>query len=46
MSDGRWREFYDSMVTMGAYPGNLDLSKVYTFQFVNKRHGIQLKGGA
>ena len=46
MSDGRWREFYDSMVTMGAYPGNLDLSKVYTLQFVNKRHGIQLKGGA
>ena len=46
MSDTRWRQFYDAMVTVGAYPGNLDLSKAYTLQFVNKRHGIQLKGGA
>ena len=44
MSDARWRQFYDAMVTVGAYPGNMDLSKAYTLQFVNKRHGIQLKG--
>lgn len=44
MSDARWRQFYDAMVTVGAYPANMDLSRAYTLQFVNKRHGIHLKG--
>lgn len=44
MSDARWRQFYDAMVTVGAYPAGLDLSKAYTLQFVNKRHGMSLKG--
>jgi len=45
MTDGRWREFADSMIKAGVYPANLDVSKAYTLQFVNKGHGMHLKRG-
>ena len=43
MTDARWKEFTDTMVKAGVYPADLDLSKAYTLQFINKGHGIQLK---
>ena len=45
MSDARWREFADSMIKAGVYPADLDVSKAYTLQFINKGHGMQLKRG-
>jgi NitT/TauT family transport system substrate-binding protein len=45
MTDARWREFADTMVKAGVYPADLDVSKAYTLQFVNKGHGMQLKRG-
>jgi NitT/TauT family transport system substrate-binding protein len=43
MTAGRWREFADSMVKAGVYPADIDVSKAYTLQFINKGHGMQLK---
>jgi NitT/TauT family transport system substrate-binding protein len=43
MTDQRWREFADTMVKAGVYPADLDVSKAYTLQFVNKGHGMHLK---
>jgi len=43
MTDARWKAFYDALQPTGMYPANLDLSKAYTLQFVNKGHGINLK---
>jgi NitT/TauT family transport system substrate-binding protein len=43
MSDARWREFSDTMVKAGVYPADIDVSKAYTLQFVNKGHGMNLK---
>jgi NitT/TauT family transport system substrate-binding protein len=45
MTDARWREFAGTMVKGGVYPADLDLSKAYTLQFVNKGHGMHLKRG-
>jgi len=45
MTAARWREFADTMVKAGVYPADLDVSKAYTLQFVNKGHGINLKRG-
>ena len=45
MTAARWREFADSMIKAGVYPADLDVSKAYTLQFVNKGHGMQLKRG-
>ena len=45
MTDARWREFADSMVKAGVYPAEINVSKAYTLQFVNKGHGMSLKRG-
>ena len=45
MTAARWREFADSMVKAGVYPADIDVSKAYTLQFVNKGHGMNLKRG-
>jgi len=44
MSEERIKSFYDKMVTAGLYkPGDVDLSKVATTQFVNKGFGLDIK---
>jgi NitT/TauT family transport system substrate-binding protein len=43
MSDARWKEFTDTMVKAGVYPADIDASKAYTLQFINKGHGMNLK---
>lgn len=43
MTDARWKEFADQMVKAGVYPADLDVTKAYTLQFVNKGHGMHLK---
>ena len=45
MIDARWREFADTMIKAGVYPADLDVSKAYALQFVNKGHGMNLKRG-
>lgn len=44
MSAGRIKDFYDQMVKAGLYKaGDVDLAKVATLQFVNKRVGMDQK---
>ena len=44
MNAQRVRDFYDKMVRAGLYkPADVDLSKVATFQFVNKGIGLDLR---
>jgi NitT/TauT family transport system substrate-binding protein len=44
MSAARVKDFYDKMVKAGLYkPGEVDLSKVATTQFVNKKVGLDVK---
>ncbi len=44
MSEARIKDFYDKMVKAGLYkPGEVDLSKVATTQFVNKGIGLDVK---
>lgn len=44
MKPERIKDFYDKMVRAGLYkPGEVDLSKVATFQFVNRGAGLDLK---
>jgi NitT/TauT family transport system substrate-binding protein len=38
MTDSRWKEFFDTMVTAGVYPATLDYRQAYTLAFTN--HGI------
>jgi NitT/TauT family transport system substrate-binding protein len=46
MTDARWKEFADTMVKAGVYPADLDVTKAYTLQFINKGHGMNLKRGS
>jgi len=41
MTDARWKGFTAQMIEMGLYPRDLDLGKVYTLQFVNKKVGMK-----
>lgn len=41
MTDERWKEFYDTMVSTGVLPAGVDLSRAYTLKFVNKRVGLK-----
>ena len=41
--DAKQKSFYDKMVTAGAVPAGVDLSKVYTNEFVCKSVGMELK---
>lgn len=44
MSEARIKDFHDKMVKAGLYkPGDVDLSKVATTQFVNKKIGLDIK---
>jgi NitT/TauT family transport system substrate-binding protein len=43
MTAARWKEFADSMIKAGVYPADIDVSKAYTLQFINKGHGMNLK---
>lgn len=43
MTAARWKEFAGTMVKAGVYPADIDVSKAYTLQFVNKGHGMNLK---
>src|SRR5262245_15707266 len=43
MTDARWTDFHATMVEAGLYAADLDLSRAYTLEFVNKKHGMQLK---
>ena len=44
MSEGRIADFYAQMVKAGLYKaGEVDLSKVATLQFVNKKVGLDVK---
>jgi len=44
MSAARVKDFYEQMVKAGLYkPGEVDLAKVLTTQFVNKKVGMDLK---
>jgi NitT/TauT family transport system substrate-binding protein len=44
MNEARIKDFHAQMVKAGLYkPGEVDLSKVATFQFVNRKVGVDLK---
>ena len=44
MSEARIRNFYEQMVKAGLYKaGEVDLAKVATLQFVNKKVGVDVK---
>jgi NitT/TauT family transport system substrate-binding protein len=44
MNEARIKDFHDKMVKAGLYkPGEVDLSKVATTQFVNKGIGLDIK---
>lgn len=44
MNAARVKDFYEQMVKAGLYkPGEVDLSKVATYQFVNKKLGLDVK---
>jgi len=44
MDEARVKDFYDKMVKAGLYkPGEIDLSKVVTTQFVNKGVGLDVR---
>lgn len=43
MTDARWKAFQQALAPTGMYPADIDLSKAYTLQFVNKGHGLNLK---
>jgi NitT/TauT family transport system substrate-binding protein len=41
MTDARWKEFLATMAGIGLYPRDLDLTKVYTLAFVNRKVGMK-----
>lgn len=43
MTDERQNSFYDKMVSAGVTPADLDISKIYTLDFINKGVGVELK---
>src|SRR5829696_1794574 len=43
MSDARMKDFFDKMVRAGLFKADLDYTKAYTLQFVNKGVGLNLK---
>ena len=38
-----WKSFFDKMVRAGVVKADLDYTKAYTLQFVNKRVGLELR---
>lgn len=43
MEPARWTEFLRTMSKEGLYPTDLDVSRAYTTQFVNRKVGMELK---
>jgi NitT/TauT family transport system substrate-binding protein len=43
MTDARMKDFFDKMVKAGLFKADLDYSKAYTLQFVNKGVGLKAK---
>jgi NitT/TauT family transport system substrate-binding protein len=43
MTDERWQSFFQFAADAGLYPADLDVSRAYTTQFVNKKVGMELK---
>jgi len=43
MTAARWAEFLRTMSEAGLYPKDLDVSRAYTLDFVNRKVGMQLK---
>jgi NitT/TauT family transport system substrate-binding protein len=43
MNPARWAEFLKTMSEAGLYPKDLDVSRAYTTEFVNRKVGMQLK---
>ncbi|HVZ07381.1 ABC transporter substrate-binding protein [Rhodopila sp.] len=41
MTDERWAAFYRTTVEWGLYPKDMDVTKAYTLQFVNRKVGLQ-----
>jgi NitT/TauT family transport system substrate-binding protein len=40
MTDARWKEFYDTMSSVGIYPAGMDYTKAFDTSFVNKKVGM------
>jgi NitT/TauT family transport system substrate-binding protein len=40
MTDARWKDFFDSVVTAGVYKPDLDYRAAYTTRFVNQKVGM------
>lgn len=40
MTDARWKNFYGQMTAAGVFPANIDISKAYSLEFINKGVGI------
>ncbi len=43
MNPARWTKFLGTMSKEGLYPADLDVSRAFTTQFVNKKVGMELK---
>ncbi|MGI9499902.1 MAG: ABC transporter substrate-binding protein [Geminicoccaceae bacterium] len=43
MSEDRWNDFLTFAKNAGIYPADLDISRTYTLEFVNKEVGIEMK---
>lgn len=43
MTDARWKSFFETAVSVGLYPKDLDYKKAYTLQFVDHGTGLGLR---
>jgi NitT/TauT family transport system substrate-binding protein len=41
MTEARWRNFFETMADAGVYPKDMDFTKAFTVQFVNKKVGMR-----
>lgn len=40
MTDARWKEFFETMSSVGIYPADMDYTKAFDLSFVNKKVGM------
>jgi NitT/TauT family transport system substrate-binding protein len=43
MTDARFKSFFDKLVEAGLFTADLDYTKAYTLDFVNKKVGLELR---
>ena len=43
MSDARWKEHFDALVSYGLLPKDADYKKAFSLDFVNKGYGMEMK---